>query len=578
MKNNKKYYLILCLLLLLLPSMAKSQVYDTSVTKLFKQYKYRETADFIKIRLRNAEKLDLNTRLFYYTNLSLSQYKLGNIDSAKIYALKSLSFSKGISDSLLIYDTWKAIAFVYNDEGKFDSAMYYTKNMLAYSKGKRDDKLYRNALLSMASILFQNKKYADALTYYKEINAYNIKLKDTSAYDVSHFNLGITYQALSQYDSSLYHLNQAILIAKTKKHLDLLTNAYGATADCYLFLKNRKEWKKYMLLANGLAEQINNLPYMAMGFTNLLEDAVLYKEYSEAIKYGEKALTILKTNPYPILQLKVDSMMYSACKSLGKNNQALIYLESYLKGYENTLNEKEKQQINELVIKYEVEKKDLLIENQKLEIIYRQRNQTIFLLIAVIIALFSVWQIVYYRKKKLFRKELYLKEKDLDIQMKEVREWMEAKYERAIEKEDALSKTTTDDINETIVTSDINPKDKLYAELRELIEEFKLYLDPEINLQTVIKKLGTNKKYLYEAMNHSTDNNFRAIINRYRIDEAKKIIQASVINNESLIISDIYAIIGFNSSMSFYRAFRSVIGLTPKEYLSQVKEEYKNKG
>ena len=109
MKNNKKYYLILCLLLLLLPSMAKSQVYDTSVTKLFKQYKYRETADFIKIRLRNAEKLDLNTRLFYYTNLSLSQYKLGNIDSAKIYALKSLSFSKGISDSLLIYDTWKAM-------------------------------------------------------------------------------------------------------------------------------------------------------------------------------------------------------------------------------------------------------------------------------------------------------------------------------------------------------------------------------------------------------------------------------------------------------------------------------------
>ena len=578
MKNKKKLCLILCLLLLLLPSMAKSQVYDTSITKLFNHYKYRETADIINIRLKNVAKLDLNTKLFYYTNLSLAQYKLGNIDSAKIYALKSLSLCSNKSDSLLIYDAWKVTAFTYNDEGKFDSAMYYTKNMLAFSKRKKDNKLYKNSLSIVASLLYQNKKYSEALSYYNEINVYNIKLKDSSVYDVSHFNLGITYQALDQYDSSYYHLNQAILIAKANNHLDLLTNAYGATADCYIFLKNRKEWKKYMLLANALAEQINNLPYMAMGYTNLLVDAVQYKEYAGAIKYGEKALVILKTNPFPMLQLKVDSMMYTAYKATGEYKKALSHLESYTNGFENTLNEKEKQQINELVIKYEVEKKDLIIANQNLEIMHKQRNQLILLLISVIIGLYSIWQIFYIRKKKLFRKELYLKEKDLDIQIKEVREWMESKYTRDVEKVEDEEETTIDENIEIIITEDITPKDKLYAELRELIEKDKLYLDPEIHLQTVIKKLGTNKKYLYEAMNHSTDNNFRTIINRYRVDEAKRIIEHNVQNEAKWVISELYTFVGFNSPVSFYRAFRSVIGLTPKEYLSQVKEEYKNKG
>ncbi len=571
-----KHFSVLILLIYTLPICSQNKVYDARVDKLMQEYKYKETTYLIENLFKKKIEIDFNTQLFYFNNISIAHYKSGDIDSAKYYALKSLNILSKSSDSLMIFGAWKAAAYVYNDEGKFDSALFYTKHMLTYSKRVKNDLLYRNSLLSMASILFQNKKHAEALNYYKEINIYNQRLKDTSAYGISHYNLGLTYLSLNQFDSCLFHLNKAVIIAKKNKHLDLLTNVYGAIADCYISLKNRKEWKKYMMLANGLAEQLNNQLFVAMGNTNLLIDAIKYKNYTEAIIYGEKTLKILKTNPYPILQITVDSMMYIACKSKNRNSEALNYLESYINLKTKILNEKEKQQINELIVQYEVEKKDLIIENQKLKIIRNQRNQLIFILLSIILLLIIFWQILHYYKNRAFRKKIFLKEKNIELQMKEIRQWMEGKHIRSVEQTKNTSETFDKETNQISLKQEITPKDKLYDELRELIEKYKLYLDPEINLQAIIQKLGTNKKYLYEAISQNTNNNFRTIINRYRVDEAKRIIELKIKNKEPLIISELYSLVGFNSAVSFYRAFRQVIGLTPKEYSFEVKREYQN--
>jgi AraC-like DNA-binding protein len=114
----------------------------------------------------------------------------------------------------------------------------------------------------------------------------------------------------------------------------------------------------------------------------------------------------------------------------------------------------------------------------------------------------------------------------------------------------------------------------LFAELREAFEAQKLYLDPELNLKTVIKVLGTNKKYLYQAINENSDN-FRSFLNRYRVDEAKRIIEHKIRRKEELNLSELYVPAGFNSAVPFYRAFKLLTGLTPKNYADEVRREVK---
>ncbi len=89
----------------------------------------------------------------------------------------------------------------------------------------------------------------------------------------------------------------------------------------------------------------------------------------------------------------------------------------------------------------------------------------------------------------------------------------------------------------------------------------------------VIKILGTNQKYLYQAISENSESNFRSFLNRYRVDEAKRIIEQKIRMKEELNLSDIFSSAGFNSPVSFYRAFKSVTGLTPKEYATEIRIE-----
>ena len=96
-----------------------------------------------------------------------------------------------------------------------------------------------------------------------------------------------------------------------------------------------------------------------------------------------------------------------------------------------------------------------------------------------------------------------------------------------------------------------------------------------MHLKAVIRILGTNKKYLYQAINDNTDTNFGTFINRYRIDGAKRIMENGKQNNEQINLSEMFTSAGFNFSTSFYHAFKQVTGLTPCDYLREIKSELK---
>jgi AraC-like DNA-binding protein len=300
------------------------------------------------------------------------------------------------------------------------------------------------------------------------------------------------------------------------------------------------------------------------------------KNYTEAISYGNKALEILKEYPFPSLQISVDSGMYVAYEAKGDYVNAIKYLKTFYHEKYSMLSEKQREHLNEMQVMFEVKEKDLTIAEQKLALDKKQKRLQLLLFLSALLVLIVAGIIIYNIRNHQFRKKLYKKEKYLDYRVNEVRQWVKGDIiKRSItplNPEIYAAEENPDNINIDI----LSPQNILYAELREMIENKKLYLNPELNLQKVIKLLGTNKKYLYEAISSNSDDNFRNFINRYRVDYAKRMIEENVRKKEETNISDLFSFCGFNNATSFFRTFKTITGLTPKEYAAEAKIDYKS--
>lgn len=93
----------------------------------------------------------------------------------------------------------------------------------------------------------------------------------------------------------------------------------------------------------------------------------------------------------------------------------------------------------------------------------------------------------------------------------------------------------------------------------------KPYLDPEITIDVLAKELDVSSNALSVTLNQHFQMNFYEFINRYRIEEAKKML----INDSDKTITQIFYDVGFNSKSVFNTFFRKCEGLTPSAYRKQ---------
>jgi AraC-like DNA-binding protein/tetratricopeptide (TPR) repeat protein len=556
------------------PQSSTHKLQDTAVDRLFRSYQYQAASELIAVKLaRGGVKAGSDLQLYYFNTMSMAQMRLNHFDSAKNCAYRSMKIASKSTDSALISEAWKVMSYAFNRCGQLDSALYFTKKLLNYSHRVGDERQCRSALSSMGTILNQNKRPDEALKYFREANQIILKIRDTSSYALSHYNLGLTFQALKQYDSCFYHFKKAVLQAELRNQSDLLFYVYGSMAECYLLMGQKDAWKKYLLKANDIALKLGNLQFLAMGYSTLASSAIKEQDYTGAIKYALKADSLLKKNPYPVLQMNVDSMMFAACSKLSRSAEALTWYLDYVKIKEKLIGENQAAQLNKMMVEYETREKNLQISKQNVVISKNKIQLRLLSLLLLLTVFFIALLFRHIVKIRKHRESLYKKEKYLDEQIAEIAQYRQftTTIRTANESEDQAK------VQDLIEESAENPSFRysLYLQLRELLEKRKLYLDPELNLHTLITLLGTNKKYLYQAIAGYGEENFRSLINRYRVDESKRIIEQGLGIASMPEMTTVYSASGFNSAASFYRIFKYHTGLTPAEYANEARKELK---
>lgn len=114
----------------------------------------------------------------------------------------------------------------------------------------------------------------------------------------------------------------------------------------------------------------------------------------------------------------------------------------------------------------------------------------------------------------------------------------------------------------------IKDEEKIYRKLKELLEVEKIYKQPDISSRKLAKKLNTNTSYLSAIVNSRFDESLKTIINRYRINEARRMLSSPDYSKYS--IEGIAEEVGYHSRSTFYQSFKQITGLTPTQYIENV--------
>ncbi len=106
-------------------------------------------------------------------------------------------------------------------------------------------------------------------------------------------------------------------------------------------------------------------------------------------------------------------------------------------------------------------------------------------------------------------------------------------------------------------------KEKLVS----FIETEKPFLDPDLNLTQLAKRLNTNTSLLSRVINEGFEQNFNDFINAYRVKTVTEKLKAGEQKLQTFL--GIAYDCGFNSKATFNRAFKKFTGTSPKEWLEQ---------
>lgn len=127
------------------------------------------------------------------------------------------------------------------------------------------------------------------------------------------------------------------------------------------------------------------------------------------------------------------------------------------------------------------------------------------------------------------------------------------------------SPSVAEDAEKKYVNSPLTDEKKhvLFQNLEHCMTDQGIYRDKLLTKEKVADLLGTNRTYLSQVINEQTGQTFTQYVNRYRLDEAIRLLGDP---QADITLKGIASDVGFSSMTTFYKVFQTNVGMSPKEY------------
>jgi tetratricopeptide (TPR) repeat protein len=461
----------------------------------------------------------------YSLNLGLIYADAGYPERSVYYYLKALKIREKehrLIDAGYIYCNLSGFYFQppYTNEGfkSIEKAIGLFRQA-KFPKGES----YANNILGMT--YFSRMDYPEALKYYRKSLALNSldTLSLRSGYSFNLTNIGDVWLKMKRFDSAQFYYSRALGFSSRDKD--------------------------YIPIA---------CTYLSLGDLNTQQ-----KNYTKAIEFLNKGLFYSKLVNFRAQWEEAYGLLSECYEAAGDHGKALVYLKKRNEVKDSILTEKAHQNVANMMIKYETQKKDeqiSLLNNDS-----RTKQRKIRIAGLIILAILFLAGLLAYFSWRYYRKKLMPKVRTLDF----IQEKIDIVKEGDNRKLKALNKILPPKLK---VSANMQPTEMeinkdLVDNLETLLTRDKIYLIEDITLAETARKLDTNTTYLSRLINDHYQVNFSAFLNRFRIEEAKKMILDDKFNIYS--IAGIAKSSGFKSKSTFNQVFKNSTGMTPTEFAAQ---------
>lgn len=440
---------------------------------------------------------------------------------------------------------------IYN---KTTDPAHKTINLLAYSKalskrGKSNvalEKLtvltpylskFSNFLLgeyyaTISSINYFSENPKKAREYLKRSLEYTLKSNNKRALHARYSSYGVVHLALNNVDSAFVYFEKAEQLnssATVKNRLYLELNIALANSTIRNYEKAKTHFKKAIESFSASPDLFAEVrTYGNLGDIYLQQDSLL--KGKELFLFG---LKLAEQNGYVLGQIRFHKSLADVLKLQHKPDEAFEHLTIYQNLRDQLSMEETSQQIEEIDMNFKLMTKEQEKKNQAR--LYQLESQKTGILWVFAIVLMIALTILY-------RQLIIVKSKN------------ETLYHLGQSEKSLIEKKK---VNEGSYSEIIGGFESLMIEKR-------IFEKSNITIDSVAKKLGTNRSYLSEAINVYYNVNFSRWVNELRVQESKKFLSSE--KYDCYCIDGISKMVGFSSISSFNSNFKSITGLTPSFY------------
>lgn len=548
-------------------------------------------ADFVEskkstIFVRNTNemilKYVLNTLLLLYTGISTllaePTERIGYVQDKSLREPLGELFAKG-----------KRM----ESERQYSKALYYfntTSGRYTDNMNNADKEKCAEAFCRSGDIYYKNRQYTAAMNQYLgglrigELNSLNLVTGQI------YMGIGNLYSSHGDYDMGIRYYKHALLLEGKEGNTHVKNNILNNLIGALCFAGRADEGEKYLQVLKKNIEKNHEYKFNMLMCTGIMalctgDTVQAISIYTKALTYAKKnnlnhpqtesansclaqiyldlkqpkqAIEFLLENKYIAEHTKQADLLEETMRSLssayfmnGNRAKAMEYKIRSVKLYDSLYNNTEFNSLKNTMFLYEANKSENAIRSLRKEkqdrdeLITLQRGWIITLVIAFIVFLLML-AVVYRQKKQLYTtyRELYLRNMQ-DLNTKQA---------------DETCKRLTKD-QRTMILEEVQ---KVMLNADEICNS-------NFNIGRLASLVGSNSRYVSEAINEEYGKNFRSFLNEYRIKEAMRRL-ADTEKYGSFTIKAISESVGYKSQANFISVFTKVTGMKPSIYQKLSKE------
>ena len=276
-------------------------------------------------------------------------YSMVNTDSAYVYGEKSIRSAKKIGDSTLIAQALSDFAVVNYSKGDLKIALNYYNKSLAIREKQRDSSGIASLHYKMGTAYHKKTQLDSAMIYYlKALKFYEDTGNEVLA-NSAESNIGALHFNQKNYKEALRYFNKNIKFFRKTDQTKLLGNALVNKASIQLVMKDTLEAIKTLKESILISEAIHNVETLGASYNNLGEVYMAQNKIEEAKEAISKSL-LYRANSNMDADLTSSKLTLAGIhNTLGEYNKARLLLDEIRPFYKK---ENIKEKLSTLYLQY----------------------------------------------------------------------------------------------------------------------------------------------------------------------------------------------------------------------------------